>query len=237
MWSDQIRSVAQSCPTLCDPINHSSSRFGIVNKAEDVFLELFCFLYDPTDVGNLISSSSAFSKSSLNTWKFTVHVLLKPGLENFEHYLASVWDECHCVVVWWRFCEMAYHYMALVVKNLTANAGDMRDVGLIMGWEDSPGGEHGNPCQYSCLENPMDRGAWWVQFMGSQRVRHDWAIEHGQWALHRNTKWHFYENAIEKLIEFVFNCGSLWVVWRFSAVLVFPNKKHRLSFLFIILIY
>ena len=67
------------------------SVFGIVSKAEvDVFLELSCFFDDPVDVGNLISGSSAFSKSSLNIWKFTVHVLLKPGLENFEHYFASV---------------------------------------------------------------------------------------------------------------------------------------------------
>ena len=65
--------------------------FGIVNKAEvDIFLELSCFFDDPTDVGNLISGSSAFSKSRLNIWKFTVHILLKPGLENFEHYFASV---------------------------------------------------------------------------------------------------------------------------------------------------
>ena len=63
--------------------------FGIVNKA-DVFLELSCFFDDPTDVGSLISGSSAFSKPSLNIWKFTVHVLLKPGLENFEHYFVSV---------------------------------------------------------------------------------------------------------------------------------------------------
>ena len=74
--------------------------FGIVNKAEvDVFLELSYFLNDSTDVGNLISGSSAFSKSSLNIWKITVHVLLKPGLENFEHYFASMWNECNCVVV------------------------------------------------------------------------------------------------------------------------------------------
>ena len=59
-----------------------------------------CFFNDPTNVGNLISGSSAFSKSSLNIWKFTVHLLLKPGLENFEHYFASVWDECNYVVVW-----------------------------------------------------------------------------------------------------------------------------------------
>ena len=65
--------------------------FGIVNKAEiDVFLELSCFFDDPTYVGNLISDSSAFSKTSLNIWKFSVHVLLKPTLENFEHYFASM---------------------------------------------------------------------------------------------------------------------------------------------------
>ena len=75
--------------------------FGIVDKAEvDVFLEILCFFDDPTDVGNLISGSSAFSKSSLNMWKFKVHVLLKPGLEDFELYFVSVWDECNCVVVW-----------------------------------------------------------------------------------------------------------------------------------------
>ena len=80
---------------------HTVKGFGIVNKAEiDVFLELPCFFDDPEDVGNLISGSSAFSKSSLNIWEFTVHILLKPGLENFEHYFTSVWDECNCAVVW-----------------------------------------------------------------------------------------------------------------------------------------
>src|SRR5574337_156480 len=74
--------------------------FGIVNKAEiDVFLELSCFLSDPADAGNLISGPSAFSKTSLNIWKFTVHILLKPGLGNFEHYFTSTWDECNCAVV------------------------------------------------------------------------------------------------------------------------------------------
>ena len=68
---------------------HTVKGFGTVNKA-DVFLELSCFLDDPTDVGNLISGSSAFSKSSLNIWKFMVHVLLKPGSENSEHYFPSV---------------------------------------------------------------------------------------------------------------------------------------------------
>ena len=70
---------------------HTVKGFGIVNKVEiDVFLDLSYFLDDPADVGNLISGSSAFSKSSLNIWKFMVHTLLKPGLENFEHYFASV---------------------------------------------------------------------------------------------------------------------------------------------------
>ena len=70
---------------------HTVKGFGVVNKTEvDVFLELSCFFDDPTDVGNLISGSSAFSKSSLNIWRLTLHVLLKPGLENFDHYFASV---------------------------------------------------------------------------------------------------------------------------------------------------
>ena len=70
---------------------HIVKGFGIVNKAEvDIFLDLSCFCDDPADVGNLISGSSAFSKSSLNIWKFSFHVLLKPDLENFEHYFANV---------------------------------------------------------------------------------------------------------------------------------------------------
>ena len=79
---------------------HTVKGFGIVNK-RDVFLELSCFFDDPADVGNFISGSSAFSKSSLNIWKFTVHILLKPGLENFEHYIASMWDE-------WTFFSIAF---------------------------------------------------------------------------------------------------------------------------------
>ena len=72
---------------------HTVKGFGIVNKAEvDVFLELSCFFDDPMDAGNLISGSSAFSKTSLNIWKFTVQVLLKPGLENFEHYFTTVFE-------------------------------------------------------------------------------------------------------------------------------------------------
>ena len=79
---------------------HIVKGFDIVNKAKvDVFLELSCFFDDPMDVDNLISGSSAFSKSSLNIWKFMVHILLKTGLENFEHHFASMRDECNCAVV------------------------------------------------------------------------------------------------------------------------------------------
>ena len=89
--------LLKNFPVCCDP--HKD--FGIVNiPAVDVFLELSCFFDDLMDVGNLIFCSSAFSKSSLNIWKFLVHVLLKPGLENFEHCFANVWDEYNCVVVW-----------------------------------------------------------------------------------------------------------------------------------------
>ena len=87
---------------------HTVKGFGIVNKAEtDVFLELSCFFNDPVDVDNLISGSSAFSKTSSNIWKFTVHILVKPGLENFEHYFTSMWDECNCAVVW-TFFDIAF---------------------------------------------------------------------------------------------------------------------------------
>ena len=83
---------------------HTVKGLGIVNKIEvDVFLELSCFFCDPTDVGNLISGSSAFSKSSRNIREFMVHILLKPHSENFEHYFASMWDECTCAVVWTFF--------------------------------------------------------------------------------------------------------------------------------------
>ena len=78
--------------------------FSIVNEAEvDVLLEFSCFFYDPVNADNLIYGSSSFSKSSLNIWNFSVHVLLKPSLENFEHYFASIWDECNCAIVWTFF--------------------------------------------------------------------------------------------------------------------------------------
>ena len=82
---------------------HTKS-LAIVNEAKvDVFLEFPCFFYDPMNVGNLVSGSSAFSKSSLNIWKSLVHIVLKPHLKDFEHYLVSMWNEYNCMVVWTLF--------------------------------------------------------------------------------------------------------------------------------------
>ena len=107
---------------------HTVKGFGIVNKAEvNVFLELSCFFDNPTDVGSLITGSSAFSKTSSNIWKFTVHVLLKPGLEHFEHYFTSVWDECSCAVVWAFF-----GFALLVCQNLRQHHQQVQEpVGFI----------------------------------------------------------------------------------------------------------
>ena len=92
----------KNCPQFV--VIHTVKGFSLVSEAGvDVFLDFPCFFYDPMDDGNLISGSSAFSKSSLNIRKFTVQVLLKPGLESFEHYFASVWDECNCGVIWTFF--------------------------------------------------------------------------------------------------------------------------------------
>ena len=79
---------------------HTAKDFSVVDAEGDVFLECLCFFYDPVAVGSLISGSSAFSKFSLYMGKFAVHILLKPSFKNFEHYLASMWNECSCVVVW-----------------------------------------------------------------------------------------------------------------------------------------
>ena len=87
--------------------------FGIVIEAEvDAFLEFSCFFYDPMNVGNLISDSSAFYKSSLNIWKFSVHILLKPGLKNFEHYFVSVWDECNWIICHWKLIQLLAHLLS-----------------------------------------------------------------------------------------------------------------------------
>ena len=89
--------ISKNFPVCCDP---TVKIFSVVNEAEvDVFLEFSCFFYDLADVDNLISGSSAFSKSSLNIWKFMVHILLIPVLEDFDHYFTSVGDECNCMVI------------------------------------------------------------------------------------------------------------------------------------------
>ena len=95
----RLTSIPKDFPQFV--VIHTVKGFSIVNEAEvDVFLEFSCFFYDPADIGNLISGSSVFPNSSLNIWKFWFHVLLKIGLENFEHYFASMWNEYNCAVVW-----------------------------------------------------------------------------------------------------------------------------------------
>ena len=131
---------------------HTVKGFVVVNKV-DVFLELSSFFNDPTDVGNLISGSSAFSKSNLHIWKFSVHILMKPRLP-------------------------CYYNIGLIVvpglprwlsgKEFACNPGDPSSVS---GSERSPGGGHGNPLQYSCLKNPMDGGAWWATVHGVSKSR------------------------------------------------------------------
>ena len=85
-------------------VSHTVKGFSVVNEAEvNICLELSCFFCDPMDVGNLISGSSAFSRSNLYIWKLSLHVLLKPSLKDFENYLTSMWNESHCVVIWTFF--------------------------------------------------------------------------------------------------------------------------------------
>ena len=180
---------------------HTVKGFGVVNKTEvDVFLKVSCFFDDPTGVGNFISHSSAFSKSSLNFCEFSVHVLLKPGLENFEHYFANVRDECSCAVVW-TFLE------SLVARSASAcNAGDP---GSIPGLERSPGEGNSNPLQYSCLENPMDRGAWQATVHRVAKSR--------RWLSDFTSLWTFFG------IAFLWDWNENWpfpVLW---PLLSFPN--------------
>ena len=113
---------------------HTVKGFGIVNEAEvDVFLELSYFFYDPMDVVNLISSSPVFSKSSLNIWKFTVHILLKPGLGNFEYYFAGMLDECNlCGIlsILWHCLSLGLEWK-LTFSSLEATAEFSRFAGIL----------------------------------------------------------------------------------------------------------
>ena len=110
---------------------HAVKHFNIVNEAEvDIFLELSCFFYDPTDVGNLISGSSAFSKSSLYIWNFSFHILLKPSLKDFEHYLDSMWNECNGTTDWFQIgkevcqgCILSPCLFNLYTEYILWNAG------------------------------------------------------------------------------------------------------------------
>ena len=112
---------------------HTVKGFGIVNKAEiDVFLELSCFSYDPADVGNLISGSSAFSKTSMNIWKFTIHALLKPGLENFEHYFTRMWwvQLCSSLNILWHCLSLGLEWK-LTFSNPVATAEFSKFAGIL----------------------------------------------------------------------------------------------------------
>ena len=101
-WCFEILHLLKNFPPFV--LIHTVQSFSLVNVEEiDVFMEISWFSSDLMDVGNMISASSAFSKSSLNIWKFLVHLLLKPSLGNFEHYFTSMWNECNCVVVWTFF--------------------------------------------------------------------------------------------------------------------------------------
>ena len=135
--------------------------FGVVNKAEvDVFLELFCFFNDPTDVGNLISGSSAFSKSSLNIWKFMVHILLNIHSHTVEHTRPGASCDSELLIAKFRLKlkkvgKTSDFPSGSDSKAAVYNAGDP---GSIPGSGRSTGEGNGNPLQYYCLENPMDRG-------------------------------------------------------------------------------
>ena len=101
--------LLKNFPVYCDP---HSQRLFLVNEAVEVPLEFPCFLYDPVDVGNLISDSSAFSKPHLYIWKFTIYIFLKPILKDFEHYLPSMRNEHNCVVAW-SSLKFLWHYSSL----------------------------------------------------------------------------------------------------------------------------
>ena len=154
---------------------HTVKGFNIVNEVEiDVFLEFSGFFYELKDLGNLISGSFTFLKSNLYIWEFLVHILVKPRLENFEHYFANVWNECNCAVVWTFFGNaLLWIGMKLTFSSPVANddffqscwhiecvaltASSFRIWNTLAG---IPGEGNGNLLQYSCLENPIDGESW-----------------------------------------------------------------------------
>ena len=177
-------SLEEFSTVCCNP--HSQS-FGVVNKVKVMFFwNSSCFFNDPADAGNFISGSSSFSKSSLNTCKFTVYVLLKPSLENFEHYFTSLRDECSCAVVWTFFgtaflwdwndtfqlfsCWCIWHWGfpgGSVVKNPPTNTGDSDSI-LVS--RRSPGKDMVTLSSILGLGNSTDRGAWRATVHGVTKV-------------------------------------------------------------------
>ena len=152
---------------------HTVRGFGIVNKSEiDVFLKLSCFFDDPADVGNLISGSSAFSKTSLNIWNFTVHILLKPGLENFEHYFTTVFRRRQWQPTPVLLPGKSHGRRSLVGCSPWGRKESDTTERLHFHFLLSCTGEgNGNPLQCSCLENPKDGGAWWASVHGVTQSR------------------------------------------------------------------
>ena len=122
-YSDLLKNLPQFI------VIHTVKGFGVINKAEvDVFLEFLCFFDDPVSAGNMISGSPAFFSSSLNIWKFMIHIPLKPVLENFEHYFATVWDECNRAVIWtffgnaflwdWNFAKFVHKFTEFILHTV-----------------------------------------------------------------------------------------------------------------------
>jgi len=142
-----LASFSKFSTACCDP--HKC--FSVVNEAEvDVFLEFPYFFYDPADVGNLISDFSAFSKSSLSIWKFSVHGLLKPSLQYFEHYLAGMQNEHSCTVVWTFFSIAFFEIFAWGIP-WTEKTGRLRSIGLQRVGHDWSTYMHAAPFMYSSM--------------------------------------------------------------------------------------
>ena len=153
-------------------------------------------LFSPAKVGNLISSSSSFSKPSLDIWKFLVHIMLKPTIQDFQHDLTLLAWEMSAIIRWLG------HSCFPSSSEVKVSACDVGDPGLIPGLGRSPGEGNGNPLQYSCLENPMDRGAWWAIVHGVPKSRT---------RLSDFTFFHFLFLGIGLRIDLFQSCGHCWV--------------------------
>ena len=207
--------------------------FGIVNKAEiDVFLEFSCFFNDPAYVGNLISGSSAFSKSNLNIWKFAVHVLLKPILENFEYYFPSIWDECNYVVVW--VCQRMKLEWNLRFSSTMATAeffkfADILSAALsqhhLLGFEIGPLEFHDfhQLCFQWCLLRPACLSITGCLALG------EWSHHHGYLG-HKDLFCSILQCALATSFNiFCFCCFSLFIKWQLNKnwVVLFQRVWYR----------